>query len=87
MNDMSVDIGQLGLEGFTDRPRNSAQLGALTASALQRLLAQQGPMLLAARHVAELRAPDISLPPGATEAQIAEAVALALWRVLATRGL
>lgn len=86
MNDISVDIGHVVMHGVTGQPGNSRALGESVATALQRLLEQQGlPPRLREQEVARVAALPISLPQYPDEAQIAEGVALALYQVLGRR--
>jgi hypothetical protein len=83
MREISVNIERLVLDEFGLQSQNGDRLGPMTEAALQRLLEQQGfPSVWAPSHVAEVSAPSIRLPPSATDAQVADEVALAVYRAL-----
>lgn len=86
MKNLSIDIGTVAVSGLSPGRRNGEAVGRGIESALGRLLAQRGTSGLAARDAASLSLPDLRLPPNATDAQIAEAVAAALDRAIRVRG-
>jgi hypothetical protein len=82
MKNVSVGIDHLAVSGLPAGPRNGAELGRGIESALGRILTERGLPGVAARDVASISIPDLRLPAGASDGQIAEAVAAAVHRVL-----
>lgn len=86
MRDISVRIDHLLLEGVSNNIESGERLGRMTEAALQRLLEHQGAEAgIYAGDRAEVEAPNITLPPGASDEQIAQAVALAVVQALGER--
>lgn len=83
MSEISIDIGQVVVNGVANPPPNPQRFGALTEAALQRLLAEQGlsPGLSSAE-APEVVVPDMSVPMHASDAQMAEALAQAIYRAI-----
>jgi hypothetical protein len=82
MKNVSIGIDHLAVSGLPAGSRNSAAIGRGIESALGRNLAERGLPGLAARDVPSISIPDLRLPPGANDRQIAEAVATAVHRAL-----
>jgi hypothetical protein len=82
MKNVSVSIGHVSVSGLPAGPRNGPALGRGIESALGRILTERGLSGVAARDVAAISIPDLRLSSGASDAQIAEAVAAAVHRVL-----
>jgi len=83
MSDIAVHIEYLVLEGMGVQPRSGQRLGQMIEIALQRLLEQGGvPSGLAGGDVREIIVPNMSLPMNAGDRQIADGLALALYRAL-----
>jgi len=83
MKDISVDIGQLVLDGIGIEPRNSRRLGYMTETALGRLLEKQGfPSGLSSVDLLKVAAPSITLPTNAGDGQLADSVARAVYQAL-----
>ena len=79
MRDISVDIGHVVLDGVGTQPRNADRFGAQVEVALGRLLEQYSiPTGPYAREIAEIAGLSIDLPEGASDEQIASALAAAL---------
>ncbi len=80
---MSVDIGDVVLDGVGAQPTNADRFGRQVEVALGRLLQQQAiPAGPYAREIAEIAGLSIELPDGASDEQIACALAAALHRSL-----
>lgn len=84
MKNLSVDIGSLAVNGLPGGARNGEAVGRGIERALGRLL-ETGELAMSPRDVTRISLPDLRLPANATDAQIAEAVAAALHRVLSER--
>ena len=83
MNHVMLVIEQLLLDGVANAPANGHGLGELIATELHRLLEQHGlPPGLITGDIRRLSAPDIRLPRSATDRQIAQGAAAALYRAL-----
>jgi hypothetical protein len=82
MKDISIGIDHLAVSGLPAGPRNGAAIGRGIESALGRILTERGLPGLTARDAPAISIPDLGLPPGATDRQIAEAVAAAVHRGL-----
>jgi hypothetical protein len=82
MKNVSIGIDHVAVSGLPTGQRNGAAIGRGIESALGRILAERGLPGLAARDVPSISIPDLRLPPGANDRQIAEAVAAALYRGL-----
>ncbi|MFY9820635.1 MAG: hypothetical protein WAM82_04585 [Thermoanaerobaculia bacterium] len=82
MKNVSIGIDHVAVSGLPAGPRNSAAIGRGIESALGRILTERGLTGVAARDVAAISIPDLRLPPGATDRQIAEAVAATVHRTL-----
>jgi len=80
---ISVDIGHVVLDGVGAQPKNADRFGTQVEVALGRLLEQQAlPAGPYAREIAEIAGLSIDLPEGASEVQVASALAVALHRSL-----
>jgi len=80
---ISVDIGHVVLDGVGAQPKSADRFGARIEVALGRLLEQRAlPAGPYAREIAEIPGFSIDLPEGATDEQIASALAAALHRSL-----
>jgi len=75
MKNVSIGIDHVAVSGLPSGPRNSAAIGRGVESALGRILTERGLSALAARDLSRISLPDLHLPPGASDRQIAEAVA------------
>lgn len=90
MKNLSIDIGSVSVDGLAGGARSGEAVGRGIERALGRLVESRGlpgglgP--LGPRDVRSLSLPDLRLPANATDAQIAEAVAAALGRVLGGKG-
>ena len=82
MKNVSVGIDHLTVSGLPAGPRNGPGIGHGIESALGRILAERGLSGVAARDISSISLPDLRLPPGATDRQIAEAVATAVYGAL-----
>jgi hypothetical protein len=84
MNDVSVNINHLVLSGVTNQALGNGQrLGRMTQTTLQHLIAQRGmPPGLAGRNLSHLIVPRLNLPDDASDRQVAQELALALYRML-----
>jgi hypothetical protein len=83
MNDISIDIGHVVMHGVIGQSGNTWTLEEHLATALRRLLEQQGlPLGLREQEVARVATPPMSLPQDTSAVQIAEGVALALYQGL-----
>jgi hypothetical protein len=80
---ISVDIGHVVLDGVGVHPRNPDRFGTQVEVALGRFL-EQGPIQTGcyAREIPEISGLSIDLPEGASDEQIASALARALHRSL-----
>lgn len=80
MKDISVEIDRLVVEGA---PGDARRLGRLIEAALETQLRERGvPAGLTGGAVEEVRAPAASLPPGATDRQLARQTAQAVYHSL-----
>jgi hypothetical protein len=87
MNNISIDIGHVVLDGVQSEAINGERLGRMTQEALQGLLEQRGvPSGLTGGDVRDIAAPTVNLPPRASEAQIAHELAQALYQAIVRRG-
>ena len=83
MKDISVDIGQLVLDGIGVEPQNSRRFGYMTETALGRLLEKQGfPSGLNSSDLVKVTTPNINLPLNTSDGQLAESVARAVYQAL-----
>ncbi|HEX8096683.1 MAG TPA: hypothetical protein VF538_09945 [Pyrinomonadaceae bacterium] len=83
MNDISVDIERLVLDGDAVGPNNGQQFARMTEAALQRLFEQSGlPSGMAGGDATQVVAPDVSLHLHMSVEQKGRAVALAIYRAL-----
>ncbi len=83
MRTISVDIGHVVLDGISAHPRNADRFGAQIEVALGRLLEQQAiPAGPSTREMAEIAGLSIDLPEGASDEQVASALAASLHRSL-----
>jgi hypothetical protein len=82
MKNVSVGIDHLAVSGLPAGTRNGPGIGRGIESALGRILTERGLPGVAGRDVASISIPDLRLPPGANDRQIAEAVATAVHRAL-----
>lgn len=86
MKNLSIEIGSVAVDGLSGGSRNGEALGRGIEGALGRILESRGlSEKLSPRDVARISLPDLRLPANATDAQIAEAVATALHRMLGGR--
>ena len=87
MNEINVDIGHVVLDGVPSASINGQRLGHMTQEALQGLLAQPHiSSRLTSGDIQAISVPTIHLPPRATEAQIAQRLAQALYQAIVRRG-
>lgn len=84
MKNLSIEIGSVAVDGPSGGARNGEALGRGIELALGRLLETRG-LTTSPRDVARISLPDLRLPANATDAQITEAVAAALHRMLGGR--
>ena len=83
MNEISVEIERLVLDGTGVDPRHGERLGRMIALALQRLLEQWGaPKGLAGSDLREIVVPSVGLHRGQSAERMAERLAQALYRAL-----
>jgi hypothetical protein len=87
MKDISVDIGQLVLDGIGIETRNSQRFGQMTETALMRLVEQRGlPSGIEGGDISEVRVPEMSLPMNAGDRQVAGVIAQAIYLTLSKKG-
>ena len=82
MKNVSIGIDHVAVSGLPVGTRKPTAIGRGIESALGRILTERGLPGLAARDVPEISIRDLQLPPGASDGQIAEAVAAAVHRSL-----
>jgi hypothetical protein len=92
MRTLAISIDHVAVSGLPAAPRSAAGVGHGIEQGLGRLLAASQPAAVAAPGTPAAPAAErvsvspLRLPPGATDAQIAEAVAAALHRTLVGLG-
>jgi hypothetical protein len=86
MKNVAIGIDHVAVSGLPAGARDGAAIGRGIESALGRILTERGLLGLAARDVPEIALRDLHLPPGASDRQIAEAVAAAVHCSLGQRG-
>jgi len=83
---VSIGIDHVAVSGLPAGVRNTPAFGRGVEQALGRLLERGGlPAGIGPRDVARLALPELRLPAHATDAQVADAVAAALYRALGGR--
>jgi len=82
MKNVSIGIDHVAVSGLPAGSSNGAAIGRGIESALGRILAERGLPGLTARDVPSISIPDLRLPAGANDRQIAEAVAAAVHKAL-----
>jgi hypothetical protein len=84
MRDVSVNINHLVLSGVTNQALGNGQrLGRMTEAALQHLIAQRGmPPGLVGRDMGDVIASQLKLSGDANDRQIAQELALVLYKML-----
>ena len=83
MSHITLIIEQLLLDGVSNAPATGQRLGEMIAVELHHLLELHGlPSGFSAGDIRQLSAPDLHLPGSASDGQVAQAAAAALYRAL-----
>jgi hypothetical protein len=83
MSDVTIDIGRVVIDGAGAQPSGGEGFARATESALQGLVEQQGLSFSAAETEAtQINAPDGQFLSGASDEQLAEELAQAVYRAL-----
>jgi hypothetical protein len=83
MTDISIEVGHLSVEaGPTGPVSGGPSLGHGVETALTRLVEQHGRPPSLSADLPSLAGPSLTLPPGADQSQIADAIARAIYRAL-----